>query len=83
MTGCRVNGADETDDDDLGLWCDPTSVNVKRGRETLGQYSYHAILPRLRTLLDDLIAIAASPSQFSRGAIAERAARVRVPWPLP
>ena len=28
--GCRVNGPGETDDADLGLWCGPTHVNLKK-----------------------------------------------------
>ncbi len=56
VMGCRVNGPGETDDADLGLWCGPAFVNLKRGSESLGQYPYDAILPRLRTALDELIA---------------------------
>ncbi len=47
--GCRVNGPGETDDADLGLWCGPNYVNLKRGSEALGQFPYDAILPRLKT----------------------------------
>jgi (E)-4-hydroxy-3-methylbut-2-enyl-diphosphate synthase len=56
VMGCRVNGPGETDDADLGLWCGPTTVNLKRGSTTLGQFPYDAILPRLRAELDALIA---------------------------
>lgn len=56
VMGCRVNGPGETDDADLGLWCGPTTVNLKRGPEELGAYSYEKILPRLREELDKLIA---------------------------
>jgi (E)-4-hydroxy-3-methylbut-2-enyl-diphosphate synthase len=56
VMGCRVNGPGETDDADLGLWCGPNYVNLKRGIETLGQFPYDAILPRLRLELDSLIA---------------------------
>jgi (E)-4-hydroxy-3-methylbut-2-enyl-diphosphate synthase len=55
VMGCRVNGPGETDDADLGLWCGPTHVNLKRRSETIGQFPYDAILPRLRSELDDLI----------------------------
>ena len=55
VMGCRVNGPGETDDADLGLWCGPNYVNLKRGPETLGAYSYEDILPRLREELDALI----------------------------
>jgi (E)-4-hydroxy-3-methylbut-2-enyl-diphosphate synthase len=56
VMGCRVNGPGETDDADLGLWCGPRIVNLKRGPEPLGEYSYDEILPGLRQALDDLIA---------------------------
>jgi (E)-4-hydroxy-3-methylbut-2-enyl-diphosphate synthase len=56
IMGCRVNGPGETDDADLGLWCGPTSVNLKQGAASLGNYSYEAILPRLLAELDKLIA---------------------------
>jgi (E)-4-hydroxy-3-methylbut-2-enyl-diphosphate synthase len=56
VMGCRVNGPGETDDADLGLWCGPTFVNLKRGPETLGAYPYDQILDRLKTALDELIA---------------------------
>ena len=60
VMGCRVNGPGETDDADLGLWCGPTHVNLKRGTETLGAYSYDEILPKLKAELDALIATQAS-----------------------
>jgi (E)-4-hydroxy-3-methylbut-2-enyl-diphosphate synthase len=56
VMGCRVNGPGETDDADLGLWCAPNFVNLKRGEESLGAYSYEDILPRLKAELDALIA---------------------------
>jgi (E)-4-hydroxy-3-methylbut-2-enyl-diphosphate synthase len=55
VMGCRVNGPGETDDADLGLWCGPTHVNLKRKAESLGAYTYDEILPRLRAELDQLI----------------------------
>jgi (E)-4-hydroxy-3-methylbut-2-enyl-diphosphate synthase len=55
VMGCRVNGPGETDDADLGLWCGPTHVNLKRKGETLGAFGYDQILPRLRQELDALI----------------------------
>ena len=36
VMGCRVNGPGETDDADLGLWCGPNFVNLKRGSEDAG-----------------------------------------------
>ncbi|GAB4150549.1 MAG: (E)-4-hydroxy-3-methylbut-2-enyl-diphosphate synthase [Planctomycetaceae bacterium] len=56
VMGCRVNGPGETDDADLGLWCGPTHVNLKRGPETLGTYPYDQILGELKSQLDALIA---------------------------
>jgi (E)-4-hydroxy-3-methylbut-2-enyl-diphosphate synthase len=56
VMGCRVNGPGETDDADLGLWCGPNFVNLKRGGEELGQIPYDTILPRLKAELDALIA---------------------------
>lgn len=56
VMGCRVNGPGETDDADLGLWCGPNFVNLKRGPQELGQYPYDQILPRLKSELDQLIA---------------------------
>ena len=55
VMGCRVNGPGETDDADLGLWCGPNYVNLKRGEEHLGQFGYDEILPRLKQELDLLI----------------------------
>jgi (E)-4-hydroxy-3-methylbut-2-enyl-diphosphate synthase len=56
VMGCRVNGPGETDDADLGLWCGPTHVNLKRKTETVGAFTYDEILDRLRGELDALIA---------------------------
>ena len=55
VMGCRVNGPGETDDADLGLWCGPAKVNLKRGGEAIGAFSYDEILPKLRLELDSLI----------------------------
>jgi (E)-4-hydroxy-3-methylbut-2-enyl-diphosphate synthase len=55
VMGCRVNGPGETDDADLGLWCGPSKVNLKRGSESIGAFGYDEILPRLRGELDALI----------------------------
>ena len=55
VMGCRVNGPGETDDADLGLWCGPTHVNLKKKSAELGAYPYDAILPKLREELDRLI----------------------------
>lgn len=55
VMGCRVNGPGETDDADLGLWCGPNFVNLKKGPRELGAFPYDAILPRLREELDKVI----------------------------
>ena len=56
VMGCRVNGPGETDDADLGLWCGPSVVNLKKGEETIGAYPYDEILEKLREELDKVIA---------------------------
>ena len=56
VMGCRVNGPGETDDADLGLWCGPAKVNLKKGTESLGAFGYDEILPRLKQELDQIIA---------------------------
>lgn len=56
VMGCRVNGPGETDDADLGLWCGPSTVNLKRKDVKIGSFSYQQVLPRLRQELDQLIA---------------------------
>lgn len=55
VMGCRVNGPGETDDADLGLWCGPTRVNLKKKARNLGAFTYDEILPKLRAELDALI----------------------------
>ena len=56
VMGCRVNGPGETDDADLGLWCGPTTVNLKKKDRKLGNFRYDDVLTRLRTEVDKLIA---------------------------
>ena len=56
VMGCRVNGPGETDDADLGLWCGPNYVNLKKGPEPLGAFTYDKILGELKNELDKLIA---------------------------
>lgn len=56
VMGCRVNGPGETDDADLGLWCGPSTVTLKRKETKIGSYGYRQVLPRLRAELDRLIA---------------------------
>ena len=56
VMGCRVNGPGETDDADLGLWCGPTTVNLKHKDRKLGNFSYQEVIQHLRRELDRLIA---------------------------
>jgi len=60
VMGCRVNGPGETDDADLGLWCGPNRVNLKRRSESLGSFPYDEILGKLKFELDQLIATSAT-----------------------
>lgn len=62
VMGCRVNGPGETDEADLGLWCGPNHVNLKRGSRSLGAFRYDEILGRLKQELDELIAERAKAS---------------------
>ncbi len=56
VMGCRVNGPGETDEADLGLWCGPSYVNLKRGGQQIGAWPYDQILQQLKFELDRLIA---------------------------
>ena len=66
VMGCRVNGPGETDDADLGLWCGPSHVNLKRGTDAIGAFTYDEILPRLKQELDALIASKHSGASAAR-----------------
>lgn len=55
VMGCRVNGPGETDDADLGLWCAPGHVNLKRKEQLLGKFSYEEILGRVETELRQIL----------------------------
>ena len=65
VMGCRVNGPGETDDADLGLWCGPGHVNLKRGPELVGVFTYEEILTQLRQELDTLIEQRAQTTEHS------------------
>jgi (E)-4-hydroxy-3-methylbut-2-enyl-diphosphate synthase len=56
VMGCRVNGPGETDDADLGLWCAPSHVNLKRRGELVGQFKYDEILSRVEQEIASLLA---------------------------
>ena len=65
VMGCRVNGPGETDDADLGLWCAPTFVNLKKGEQEIGAFPYDTVIDRLKVELDAIIEekrAAAAPS---------------------
>ncbi|MCY4313654.1 MAG: (E)-4-hydroxy-3-methylbut-2-enyl-diphosphate synthase [Gammaproteobacteria bacterium] len=55
VMGCRVNGPGETDDADLGLWCGPNYVNLKKHGEKVGAFTYDEILDRLDRELESMI----------------------------
>lgn len=56
VMGCRVNGPGETDDADLGLWCGPSTVNLKKKSVKVGTFGYDQVLSRLKEELGRLIA---------------------------
>src|SRR5262245_28863526 len=62
VMGCRVNGPGETDDADLGLWCGPSTVVLKKKDVKIGSFSYTEVLPRLKRELDLLIGARAGPA---------------------
>ncbi len=62
VMGCRVNGPGETDDADLGLWCGPHYVNLKRRGEKVGAFKYDEILDKLDNELKLLIQTSAPTS---------------------
>jgi (E)-4-hydroxy-3-methylbut-2-enyl-diphosphate synthase len=62
VMGCRVNGPGETDDADLGLWCAPSHVNLKRKDKLLGQFGYDEILPKVKQELEELMSRRDSPA---------------------
>lgn len=55
VMGCRVNGPGETDDADLGLWCGPSTVVLKKKDHKIGSFSYGEVLSKLKAELDRLI----------------------------
>lgn len=55
VMGCRVNGPGETDDADLGLWCGPNYVNLKKRGEKIGAFKYDEILDQLDNQLKSLL----------------------------
>ncbi|MDR1962575.1 MAG: (E)-4-hydroxy-3-methylbut-2-enyl-diphosphate synthase [Planctomycetaceae bacterium] len=55
VMGCRVNGPGETDHADIGLWCGAKSVNLKRGTNLIGTFSYDEIVQKLLQELEQLL----------------------------
>ncbi|MGI8979550.1 MAG: (E)-4-hydroxy-3-methylbut-2-enyl-diphosphate synthase [Pirellulaceae bacterium] len=62
VMGCRVNGPGETDDADIGLWCGPNHVTLKRGPQELGTFAYDRVLERLNAELQSLIQSRSQPA---------------------
>ncbi|MDD2941850.1 MAG: (E)-4-hydroxy-3-methylbut-2-enyl-diphosphate synthase [bacterium] len=56
VMGCRVNGPGETDEADIGLWCAPNHVNLKRGHESLGAFKYDEVIARMLAEVESIIA---------------------------
>jgi (E)-4-hydroxy-3-methylbut-2-enyl-diphosphate synthase len=56
VMGCRVNGPGETDHADLGLWCGPKRVTLKRRSQVLGSFDYTEILARVESELRSILA---------------------------
>ena len=55
VMGCRVNGPGETDHADVGLWCGPKRVNLKRGSTLVGSFTYEEIISRFKEELHKLV----------------------------
>ena len=55
VMGCRVNGPGETDEADLGLWCGPATVTLKRKAKVIGSFSYDKVLAALKNELDQIV----------------------------
>jgi (E)-4-hydroxy-3-methylbut-2-enyl-diphosphate synthase len=55
VMGCRVNGPGETDEADLGLWCAPTFVNLKKKSSLIGKFSYDEVVDVLLKEVNDII----------------------------
>lgn len=55
VMGCRVNGPGETDEADLGLWCGPKYVNLKKGTELLGAFPYEEVVGQLTLEIDKIL----------------------------
>ena len=56
VMGCRVNGPGETDDADIGLWCAPNHVNLKRGKELVGQFGYDEVIGKMMSEIKYILA---------------------------
>ena len=67
VMGCRVNGPGETDNADLGLWCGPRLVTLKRGARTIGSWPFAEVLEKLHTELRQIVAERACPTTGQSG----------------
>lgn len=55
IMGCRVNGPGETDEADFGLWCGASFVNLKKGKDLLGRFSYDEVEEKLLVEVEKLM----------------------------
>ena len=55
VMGCRVNGPGETDHADLGLWCAPNFVNLKRGSDLVGRFAYDEVVEVMLSHLREMV----------------------------
>jgi len=55
VMGCRVNGPGETDEADLGLWCGPSTVTLKKKTEVIGTFGYDSILEAYKKALRERV----------------------------
>jgi len=67
VMGCRVNGPGETDSADLGLWCGPRLVTLKRGSQKIGSWPFDEVIEHLHVQLREMIAAQSCPPAMQGG----------------
>jgi (E)-4-hydroxy-3-methylbut-2-enyl-diphosphate synthase len=67
VMGCRVNGPGETDSADLGLWCGPRLVTLKRGSQKIGSWPFDEVIEHLHVQLREMIAAKSCPPAMQGG----------------
>ena len=67
VMGCRVNGPGETDSADLGLWCGPRLVTLKRGSQMIGSWPFDEVIEHLHVQLREMIAAKSCPPAMQGG----------------